>query len=67
MSDIASKRHDFDEIDTDKDGFVTAAELAASLQTNPKVSDDNVAAVVKIADEDGDRRIDFEEYAALVR
>ncbi len=37
MSGIASMRHDFDEIDTDKDGFVTAAELAASLQTNPKV------------------------------
>ncbi|MBE8478454.1 EF-hand domain-containing protein [Streptomyces justiciae] len=67
MSDIASKRRDFDEIDTDGDGFVTAVELAASLQVNPKVSDDNIAAVVEIADEDGDRRIDFDEYAALVR
>ncbi|MFJ7495099.1 EF-hand domain-containing protein [Streptomyces sp. NPDC097727] len=61
-----SRRRDFDEIDTDKDGFVTAAERAVSLQTDPKVSDDNTAAIVKIAD-DGDRRIDFEEYAELVR
>ncbi len=67
MSDIASKRRDFDEIDTDNDGFVSAAELAAALQNNPRVSDDNIAAIVRIADDDGDRRIDFEEYAELVR
>ncbi|MFB7510139.1 MULTISPECIES: EF-hand domain-containing protein [Streptomyces] len=67
MSDIESKRRDFDEIDTDGDGFVTASELAASLEVNPKVSDDNIAAIIKIADNDGDRRIDFEEYAELVR
>ncbi|WEP00561.1 EF-hand domain-containing protein (plasmid) [Streptomyces sp. FXJ1.172] len=67
MSDIESKRRDFDEIDADHDGFFTAAELAASLQVNPRVSDEDVAAVVRIADDDGDRRIDFEEYAKLVR
>lgn len=67
MSDIESKRRDFDEIDTDDDGFVSAAELAASLQTNPRVSDENVAAVIRIADDDGDRQIDFDEYAKLVR
>ncbi|MGW1627396.1 EF-hand domain-containing protein [Streptomyces sp. NPDC002172] len=67
VSDIESKRRDFDEIDTDDDGFVSAAELAASLQTNPRVSDENVAAVIRIADDDGDRQIDFDEYAKLVR
>lgn len=67
MSDIESKRRDFDEIDTDNDGYITAGELAAALQSNPRVSDENVAAVVKIADDNGDRKIDFTEYAELVR
>ena len=67
MSSIEEKRKSFDETDKDKDGFVTIGELKTSLGASPKISDDNVAAVVKIADDDDDRLIDFDEYARLVR
>jgi len=65
---VSDKRAAFDNIDADGDGFITAAEFKASLQTpDGKVSDANAAAVVKMADEDGDKRIDFDEYAKFVR
>ncbi|MER7578172.1 EF-hand domain-containing protein [Streptomyces sp. NPDC126514] len=62
------KKAAFDEIDTDGDGYITAGELAAALtKGSKKVSGANVEAVVKIADEDGDKKINFEEYEKLVR
>lgn len=66
MSD--DKRTAFNVIDTDGDGFITADEFKASLQTNGgKVSDSNAAAIVAMADDNGDEKIDFAEYAKFVR
>jgi Ca2+-binding EF-hand superfamily protein len=58
----------FDEIDVDGDGYITASELLrASVENNPKISDDNVAAIVQMADGDGDNKISYEEYARFVK
>ncbi|MFG2639235.1 EF-hand domain-containing protein [Streptomyces sp. NPDC048362] len=68
MTDM--KREQFKAIDTDNDGFITAKELKASLQGdkgNDLISDEHMATIVSMADNDGDRRINFEEYSAFVR
>lgn len=67
MSESGKTREDFDAIDTDHDGYITADELKESLKDNPKVSDENVATITRMADEDGDQKISYEEYAKLVR
>jgi Ca2+-binding EF-hand superfamily protein len=56
----------FDEIDTDGDGVITASELKASLEGTSGVSDDNIAAIVQMADDDGDQQISFDEYEKLL-
>ncbi|MYT31550.1 MULTISPECIES: EF-hand domain-containing protein [unclassified Streptomyces] len=64
----ADKRADFNKIDTDGDGFITADEFKASLQNGSgKVSDENVKVIVRMADENGDKKIDFDEYAKFAR
>ncbi|MFD7625510.1 EF-hand domain-containing protein [Streptomyces sp. NPDC059851] len=64
----AEKRAAFNNIDTDGDGFITADEFKASLQrTNTNVSDENIEVIVRMADENGDKKIDFDEYTKLVR
>jgi Ca2+-binding EF-hand superfamily protein len=68
MSAGDKTRQDFDEIDVDGDGYITASELLrASVENNPKISDDNVAAIVQMADGDGDNKISYEEYARFVK
>ncbi len=68
MSASDKTRQDFDEIDVDGDGYITASELLrASVKNNPKISDDNIAAIVQMADSDGDNKISYEEYARFVR
>ena len=68
MNTSDKTRQDFDEIDVDGDGYITASELLrASVRTNPKISDDNIAAIVQMADSDGDNKISYEEYARFVR
>ena len=68
MSASDKTRQDFDEIDQDGDGYITASELLrASVKDNPKISDDNIAAIVQMADSDGDNKISYEEYARFVR
>ncbi len=68
MSASDKTRQDFDEIDQDGDGYITASELLrASVKDNPKISDDNIAEIVQMADSDGDNKISYEEYARFVR
>ncbi|GAA4913889.1 EF-hand domain-containing protein [Streptomyces coeruleoprunus] len=67
MTVSAQHRMQFEEIDTDGDGYITADELKESLQGDGKVSPENLAVIVRMADEDGDRRIDLDEYAKFVR
>jgi calmodulin len=68
MSASDKTRQAFDEIDVDGDGYITASELLrASVENNPKISDDNVAAIVQMADGDGDNKISYEEYARFVK
>ncbi len=68
MSASDQAKQDFDGIDTDGDGYITASELLkAMLTANPKTSDDNIVAVVTMADDDGDNKISYEEYAKFVR
>lgn len=67
MSESSAAEREFKQIDTDNDGFVTADELKASLRGNSKISKENADVIVRMADEDGDRRIDLTEYTRLVR
>lgn len=67
MSDSDATKADFDAIDTDNDGYITAYELKESLKGDSKVSDANVAVIAGIADADGDQKITYEEYAKFVR
>jgi len=61
-------RQDFDEIDADGDGYITASELlTASVKEGSKISDDNIVAIIKMTDSDGDNKISYEEYVKFVR
>ena len=57
---------EFAAIDADGDGYITASELLRSLADNPKVSYDDMVTVITMADENGDSRISYEEYAKFV-
>ncbi|MGW3073722.1 MULTISPECIES: EF-hand domain-containing protein [unclassified Kitasatospora] len=67
MTSEAEKKAAFDQIDTDGDGFISAAELKAHVQQDPKVSDANAEAIFKWADDNSDGQISFKEYAEFVR
>lgn len=67
MSVNDKTKSDFDEIDTDNDGFITANEMKESLKGNPKVSDENVGVIAAMADKDGDQKITYAEYEKFVR
>ena len=58
-------REDFDAIDTDGDGFITASELLTSLAD--KATAEEIATIVTMADADGDNKIDYDEYAKFAR
>lgn len=60
-------KEDFDAIDTDGDGFISASELMTSLGSDPKVSTDDIIAILQMADDNGDKKVSYEEYEKLVR
>jgi calmodulin len=68
MSTDDKKKQDFDEIDADGDGYITASELlTASVKENPKISDDDIFTIITMADDDGDKKISYEEYVRFAR
>lgn len=69
MSDsrMRSAREQFDEIDTDGNGWISPVELKMYLQQNPRVSDANAEATVRYTDENSDGMISFEEFSAIIR
>lgn len=67
MAAGSDARRQFNEIDTDGDGFITAEELKSYLQENPMVSDANVAQTFAMADRDSDDEISFDEFQQFIR
>ena len=59
-------REDFDKIDTDNDGYITADELKESMKDNVETDDVGWVSIVRSVDEDGDRKISYDEYAKFV-
>jgi Ca2+-binding EF-hand superfamily protein len=68
MSASDKTKQDFDEIDADGDGYITASEfLTASVTENLKISHDDIVKIITMADDDGDKKISYEEYVRFVR
>ena len=60
---IAELKKAFDVMDANKDGVVTKDELKTLLKgLGEDVTDDVVDEMIKIADENGDGKIQFEEF-----
>jgi hypothetical protein len=65
-------RKHFNKLDQDGDGFISAAELRQFLvpifakQWTGKDSDEQVGIMMRVYDTDGDGRLDFLEFAAML-
>jgi Ca2+-binding EF-hand superfamily protein len=61
---VAKLRKAFDVIDVDKDGYIGGAELQGLLGQllGADASAEAVEGLIKLADANGDGRIDFEEF-----
>ena len=60
---IAELKKAFDVMDANKDGVVTKDELKSLLKgLGEEVTDEVVDEMIKIADENGDGKIQFEEF-----
>ena len=66
MLDAKEARRQFQEIDTNRDGYITYDEFKADLQRNPKVTDDEVRQILRFADNNDDHKLDVNEYVKLV-
>ncbi|MFH8443501.1 EF-hand domain-containing protein [Streptomyces sp. NPDC018026] len=66
MADIEEARKQFERIDTDGDGFITAAEFKAALAQGGDWNVTESVAEVIIADRDldGDKQLSFDEFWA---
>ncbi|MER7753997.1 EF-hand domain-containing protein [Kitasatospora sp. NPDC097643] len=67
MANSTDVKRQFDEIDTDGNGTISLEELKDYLQKDPKVTDENAAAIIRYADENSDGQIDLDEFAELIR
>ncbi|MER8027816.1 EF-hand domain-containing protein [Streptomyces bauhiniae] len=68
MADIEEARKQFQRIDADGDGFITAAEFKSALaqQGDFNVTETVAAAVIKTRDIDGDKVLTFDEFWAYL-
>ncbi|BDH07697.1 MULTISPECIES: EF-hand domain-containing protein [Streptomyces] len=68
MADIEEARKQFQRIDADGDGFITAAEFKSALaqQGDFNVTETVAEAVIKTRDIDGDKVLSFDEFWAYL-
>ncbi|MDG9723923.1 MULTISPECIES: EF-hand domain-containing protein [unclassified Streptomyces] len=66
MADIEEARKQFERIDTDKDGFITAAEFKTALAQGGdwNVTESVAEAIIAGRDLDGDKVLSFDEFWA---
>ncbi|MFI2437469.1 EF-hand domain-containing protein [Streptomyces sp. NPDC018693] len=64
MADIEEARKQFDRIDTDGDGFITAAEFKTALAQGGdwNVTEEVAEAIIKTRDLNGDKVLSFDEF-----
>ncbi|MEH0575526.1 MULTISPECIES: EF-hand domain-containing protein [Streptomyces] len=64
MADIEEARKQFQRIDTDGDGFITAAEFKAALaqEGDWNVTESVAEAIIKSRDLNGDKVLSFDEF-----
>ncbi|GGZ21473.1 MULTISPECIES: EF-hand domain-containing protein [Streptomyces] len=68
MADIEEARKQFQRIDADGDGFITAAEFKSALaqQGDWNVTEAVAEAVIKTRDLNGDKVLSFDEFWAYL-
>ncbi|MFF4661241.1 EF-hand domain-containing protein [Streptomyces sp. NPDC001381] len=68
MADIEEARKQFQRIDTDGDGFITAAEFKTALarQGDWNVTESVAEALIKTRDLNGDKVLSFDEFWAYL-
>ncbi|MER8017174.1 MULTISPECIES: EF-hand domain-containing protein [Streptomyces] len=68
MADIEEARKQFQRIDADGDGFITAAEFKSALaqQGDFNVTETVAEAVIKTRDINGDKVLTFDEFWAYL-
>jgi len=66
VADIEEARKQFERIDTDGDGFITAAEFKTALAQGGdwNVTESVAEAIIANRDLDGDKRLTFDEFWA---
>ncbi|MEH0546968.1 EF-hand domain-containing protein [Streptomyces sp. B21-105] len=66
MADIEEARNHFQRIDTDGDGFITAAEFKSALaqEGDWNVTESVAEAIIKSRDLNGDKVLSFDEFWA---
>ncbi|CAL9447571.1 MULTISPECIES: EF-hand domain-containing protein [Streptomyces] len=68
MADIEEARKQFQRMDADGDGFITAAEFKSALaqQGDWNVTEAVAEAIIKSRDLDGDKVLSFDEFWAYL-
>ncbi|MFG2132211.1 EF-hand domain-containing protein [Streptomyces sp. NPDC048751] len=68
MADIDEARKQFERIDTDGDGFITAAEFKTALaqEGDWNVTETVAEAIIKTRDLNGDKLLSFDEFWAYL-